>query len=1079
MSSIGYSQTNLLKNPSFEESFTLSSEIFEDWYLDFNTIRTKVTDATDQIYAVKIQTNRPANTGFFAELSAATPSNDLDLENGKTYTISFDYKVVTDTVSILRASLLRDNFYLEHENIVNNLTNTGWQTMTYDFIATHTASHNFDINIKSNSANAEIIIDNASITEKPVDPERAALIALYNATDGPNWVHSWDLNSPDISTWHGVYLNTDGKVNALILNSNNLVGYIPPEIGQLARLEILYLQNNNINGTIPLELGQLIYLRDVGLDFNSLSGKIPKFVSYYLLYFNVVRNQFVFDDIIELSNNIDEKVSFWYENQARIGKAKDIILQYGENYKLSIRESTDPNNTYQWRKNKIPIDNATGSEYLITDYSEDDKGIYDCVILNDVLPKLTITSKPIGIYGEEDGFSPSNLLKNPSFENSSGTASENFDDWYILTNTIRTKVTNATDQTYAVKIQTNTSDSNGFIAELSSATPSNDLAFEIDKTYTISFDYKVETGTVSELKASLLRDSFYLEDENILSDLTSTGWQTMTYDFKATQTAFYNFEIKVKSSTSSTEIILDNASITEKPVNRDREALIAIYNATDGPNWFNTWDLSSIDISTWNGVVLDGDGRVATLDLSSNNLVGTIPPEIGQLSNLELFNVANNELSGTIPQELGLLRFLDQAKLDRNSFSGKIPKFISPSLTNLNVGENHFVFEDIIEVSNNLGENTNFQYSQQASIGETHNLVLRPSENYSLSVNETTHPNNSYQWRMNEIPIDNAIGSEYVITEFSMDDQGVYDCVITNDMLPDLELILNPISILGDDDEDGVANDVDICPNTPSGALVDNRGCSYLDVLVPKPDDITAKVTSTSCPSMNNGEISLNFKVSQTHHVKITGPDNFSENYIKHNGSPLIISNLKAGAYNLLVNSEIGLLLAAPNTEFNLIIETPESFKAGKAVVDHTNKTAKLRVSGSKKYEVTVNKEVFTYTVDNTGIQELSINLQDGFNNIETKTDKICQGAFNQNIVLNKVIVTPNPASDIVKIFGVTNTNKAGITLFNASGLIVKQINKVIKDATTEISIAGLPLGLYTIAVESNEQVIHLKVIKK
>ena len=67
----------------------------------------------------------------------------------------------------------------------------------------------------------------------------------------------------------------------------------------------------------------------------------------------------------------------------------------------------------------------------------------------------------------------------------------------------------------------------------------------------------------------------------------------------------------------------------------DREALIALYNATGGPDWrySNHW-LSDVPISEWEGVIIDDNGRVTELFLNGNQLSGEIPPELGNLANL-------------------------------------------------------------------------------------------------------------------------------------------------------------------------------------------------------------------------------------------------------------------------------------------------------------------------------------------------------------------------------------------------------------------------------------------------------------
>ena len=48
----------------------------------------------------------------------------------------------------------------------------------------------------------------------------------------------------------------------------------------------------------------------------------------------------------------------------------------------------------------------------------------------------------------------------------------------------------------------------------------------------------------------------------------------------------------------------------------DREALVALYNATDGENWdiSDNW-LSDAPLGEWDGVTTDDDGRVTELDL--------------------------------------------------------------------------------------------------------------------------------------------------------------------------------------------------------------------------------------------------------------------------------------------------------------------------------------------------------------------------------------------------------------------------------------------------------------------------------
>ena len=125
---------------------------------------------------------------------------------------------------------------------------------------------------------------------------------------------------------------------------------------------------------------------------------------------------------------------------------------------------------------------------------------------------------------------------------------------------------------------------------------------------------------------------------------------------------------------------------TETPasgsVETDREALVALYNATDGENWnqSDNW-LSDAPLGEWKGVLTD-DRRVVVLYLGDNGLTGEIPPELGSLSNLTALYLDTNALSGEIPPELGSLSNLTDLSLHGNDLSGAIPAELG-SLSNL------------------------------------------------------------------------------------------------------------------------------------------------------------------------------------------------------------------------------------------------------------------------------------------------------------------------------------------------------------------------------------------------------------
>ena len=101
--------------------------------------------------------------------------------------------------------------------------------------------------------------------QNTVATDKAALVALYTATDGANWTTNtnWTSNAP-LSSWHGVTTNSAGRVTALALNGNGLDGTLPTALGALDQLESLVLTSNvDLTGPLPAGLRELSALATV------------------------------------------------------------------------------------------------------------------------------------------------------------------------------------------------------------------------------------------------------------------------------------------------------------------------------------------------------------------------------------------------------------------------------------------------------------------------------------------------------------------------------------------------------------------------------------------------------------------------------------------------------------------------------------------------------------------------------------------------------------------------------------------------------------------------------------------------
>jgi M6 family metalloprotease-like protein/uncharacterized protein (TIGR02145 family) len=276
----------------------------------------------------------------------------------------------------------------------------------------------------------------------------------------------------------------------------------------------------------------------------------------------------------------------------------------------------------------------------------------------------------------------------------------------------------------------------------------------------------------------------------------------------------------------------------ENVSNIDSLALVSLYNETNGPNWtiHNNWLAGPVN--TWFGVSVES-GRVTQLDLGTNNLTGTIPPEIGDLTQLislvlgannisgnipeELYNLTalnylhlgNNQLSGEISTSIAKMTDLHQLILWYNQLSGSIPNEINQTsieylflndnqftglpvleglsnLVGLRIYNNFLTFEDI---EPNIGKpSTYFQYTPQSNIGEELSIQLQVGDGYSMNV-VCGGSYNQYQWYRNSQPIPGALSATYAIPAAAIPDAGDYNCQVTNTLVTGLTLSSRPVHI--------------------------------------------------------------------------------------------------------------------------------------------------------------------------------------------------------------------------------------------------------------------------------------------
>ena len=106
----------------------------------------------------------------------------------------------------------------------------------------------------------------------------------------------------------------------------------------------------------------------------------------------------------------------------------------------------------------------------------------------------------------------------------------------------------------------------------------------------------------------------------------------------------------------------------------ERTVLLNFYASTNGAAWTNStnWNGAVGTECTWVGIICDAGPTVTFIWLNGNNLTGTLPSDLNNLTNLAVFHVYNNQLTGTIPALTGLTS-LTHFDASSNQLTGPIP----------------------------------------------------------------------------------------------------------------------------------------------------------------------------------------------------------------------------------------------------------------------------------------------------------------------------------------------------------------------------------------------------------------------
>jgi Leucine-rich repeat (LRR) protein len=457
--------------------------------------------------------------------------------------------------------------------------------------------------------------------------ERAALIALYNALGGDNWTdaNGWKTAgnfsaAGTEDTWFGITISTVGtdlSVTAINLPNNNLNGNLPPEIEDLPNLTILNLANNEITGLLIPQLEQLSALEELNLSNNALRDSIPDWIG-----------NFANLEVLKLGGNrLNDSIP------ASIGNLSNLrVLRLEFNRLVGPIPST--------------ISNLTSLEELQV--------------------QANLLSGPIPA-----GFTSLSSLTTLNLSFNAFSAS----------GAVLISFLNGLQANWQA---TQTVPPTGFAAQVLSAVRIqltwNEVSYQDDPG-----GYMIRFGK----RADALNDSLLIPAKDSTSVIISNLDSDSTY--------FFTIQTFTDPHDDNDGRVFSapSATISARTLRRisqvERDALIALYNSTFGDDWTNkaNWKDTLGNFkdpgleNTWFGVTINNLNdtlRVREIRLNGNNLKGTLPSELGNLSRLFLLQLNNNDITGTIPSSLGNLRQLTRLEIRNNRLTGPL----APELGGLN-----------------------------------------------------------------------------------------------------------------------------------------------------------------------------------------------------------------------------------------------------------------------------------------------------------------------------------------------------------------------------------------------------------
>lgn len=598
------------------------------------------------------------------------------------------------------------------------------------------------------------------------------------------------------------------NLKQLNLSNNLLTGTLPDSWTTLINLYSLYLSNNQFTGIFPDSYKALENMQNLTLNDNQLSD-LPKLTGFSQLNLLIAENNLF--DFGDIEPNVDiPKLTYSYSPQSPIGQSETITKNLGEECRISVSVGGQ-SNIYQWYKNGILISGANQTEYVIPSVTLTDAGLYTCQITNSVATQLTLVSNPktlqIGINTPSTSLDSLALVA--LYNQCNGVNWTKQDNWLIGRLSTWQGVTVENGRVVALNLR-DQDNSVGLTGQLP-----NELS-NLTMIRSIDLGWNNLSGTLPESWSAFVNlQQLWLPNNQFTGSLPSS-WSSLVN--LTDLNLVYN---EISGSLPAGWSTLVNLSYLQLDENKlsgtlpvEWSSLVNLYilgltnNQISGSlpsEWSSLVNLVSLQLwedkitgtlpESWSSMI-----KLQQLNLGSNQLpgnqrtgiTGTLPESWSALVELNDLNLSGNRLSGIVPESWKALIKLKYLTLSNNRITG-LPNLASFSNLEYLIVERNLL--DFGDIEPNIGiPKMIYAYDFQGLIGESDSIILYTGDEFKISV-EVGGSSNQYQWFKNTIIIPGETGSEYIITSVSSNDEGNYNCKITNTVATQLTLTSRLITL--------------------------------------------------------------------------------------------------------------------------------------------------------------------------------------------------------------------------------------------------------------------------------------------